>query len=40
LDANISDLCDNLGELELLIKKAQEEFVHLQQAVSEVGLQN
>jgi chromosome segregation ATPase len=40
LDSNINELCENLAELELAIKKAQEELADLQQAVSEIGLLN
>jgi chromosome segregation ATPase len=40
LDANINELCDALAELELAIKKAQEELADLQQAVAEIGLLN
>lgn len=40
LDANINELCDNLSELEIAIKKAQDELVDLQQETSEISLLN
>jgi hypothetical protein len=33
-------MCDHLSELELAIKKAQDELIDVQQAVSEIGLLN
>lgn len=40
LDASINELCDGLSELEVAVKKAQDELLDLQQQTSEVGLLN
>lgn len=40
LDASINELCDSLSELEVAIKKAQDELLDLQQLTSEAGLLN
>jgi hypothetical protein len=40
LDQSISDICDHLNELELSIKKAQEDYSQLQRATAEVNLMN
>ncbi len=40
MDVNINEYCGNLGDIEVGIKKAQEELVDLQKAVAELGLLN
>ena len=40
LDATINEYCENLSNLELGIKKAQDELTEIQQAVAELGLLN
>jgi chromosome segregation ATPase len=40
LDSHINQSCDELAEIELSIKKAQDELVDLQKAIAELGMLN